>query len=246
MAVIDQISNGESGSSAREKINEAIKSVESDSTLTGDGTVSSPMGVTPGTYADASHVSDTSNPHSVTASQVGLGNVDDTADLDKPISTATQAALDNKSNIGHGHTASDISDFDTEVSNNADVVANTSKVSWEKTEGYACALSTMDEDLVADASTIKGYNHILYACTVSEFIATVKEAPTGAAITVVAKNGATTMATITIAIGATSGSTTTISSASVSAGDDIDYYITGVGSTETGKALQAHTLTTRT
>lgn len=39
---------------------------------------------------------------------VGLGNVDNTSDLDKPISTATQAALDNKSNVGHTHVPADI------------------------------------------------------------------------------------------------------------------------------------------
>ena len=42
------------------------------------------------------HIADTSNPHSVTKAQVGLGNVDNTADLDKPISTATQSALNDK------------------------------------------------------------------------------------------------------------------------------------------------------
>ncbi len=42
------------------------------------------------------HENDTANPHSVTATQVGLGNVDNTSDLDKPISTATQTALDLK------------------------------------------------------------------------------------------------------------------------------------------------------
>lgn len=44
------------------------------------------------------HTGNTSNPHSVTASQVGLGNVDNTADTDKPISTATQSAIDGVSN----------------------------------------------------------------------------------------------------------------------------------------------------
>ncbi len=43
-----------------------------------------------------SHVTDTSNPHSVTKAQVGLGNVDNTSDLDKPISTLTQTALNLK------------------------------------------------------------------------------------------------------------------------------------------------------
>jgi len=42
------------------------------------------------------HTGDTANPHSVTATQVGLGNVDNTSDADKPISTATQTALDLK------------------------------------------------------------------------------------------------------------------------------------------------------
>jgi len=42
------------------------------------------------------HTNNTSNPHSVTATQVGLGNVDNTSDADKPVSTAQQAALDLK------------------------------------------------------------------------------------------------------------------------------------------------------
>ena len=42
------------------------------------------------------HIASTSNPHSVTAAQVGLGDVDNTSDLAKPISTATQGALDLK------------------------------------------------------------------------------------------------------------------------------------------------------
>ena len=52
-----------------------------------------------GTDAQASinlHTSNTSNPHGVTKAQVGLGNVDNTSDLSKPISTATQSALDGK------------------------------------------------------------------------------------------------------------------------------------------------------
>lgn len=44
------------------------------------------------------HTADTNNPHSVTAAQVGLGNCDNTSDLDKPVSTATQSALNLKAN----------------------------------------------------------------------------------------------------------------------------------------------------
>lgn len=46
--------------------------------------------------AISNHVSDKNNPHEVTKAQVGLGNVDNTSDLNKPISTATQTALNGK------------------------------------------------------------------------------------------------------------------------------------------------------
>lgn len=44
----------------------------------------------------ADHEADTTNPHNVTKAQVGLANVDNTSDADKPVSTAQQAALDDK------------------------------------------------------------------------------------------------------------------------------------------------------
>ena len=40
-----------------------------------------------------SHKADKTNPHGVTKSQVGLGNVDNTSDMDKPVSTAQQNAI---------------------------------------------------------------------------------------------------------------------------------------------------------
>ena len=55
-----------------------------------------------------SHISSTSNPHGVTKSQVGLGNVDNTSDLNKPISTATQTALNGKANTSHTHAITDV------------------------------------------------------------------------------------------------------------------------------------------
>jgi hypothetical protein len=42
------------------------------------------------------HTEDTDNPHAVTAAQVGLGFVDNTADENKPVSTPQQEALDLK------------------------------------------------------------------------------------------------------------------------------------------------------
>ncbi len=57
-----------------------------------------------GTYEPASasiqsHVGSTSNPHSTTKAQVGLTNVDNTADSSKPVSTAQQTALDLKTDL---------------------------------------------------------------------------------------------------------------------------------------------------
>ena len=39
------------------------------------------------------HIADKANPHKVTKAQVGLGNVDNTADIDKPVSNATKSAI---------------------------------------------------------------------------------------------------------------------------------------------------------
>ena len=46
----------------------------------------------------AAHTSNKANPHNVTKEQLGLGNVDNTSDLNKPISTATQIELNKKIN----------------------------------------------------------------------------------------------------------------------------------------------------
>lgn len=51
------------------------------------------------------HSQVTGNPHGTTKADVGLGNANNTADLDKPISNATQAALDGKFNTPAGTTA---------------------------------------------------------------------------------------------------------------------------------------------
>jgi len=39
------------------------------------------------------HIADANNPHKVTKAQVGLGSVDNTSDVDKPVSTAQAAAI---------------------------------------------------------------------------------------------------------------------------------------------------------
>lgn len=58
------------------------------------------------------HINDKNNPHNVTKEQIGLGNVDNTSDMNKPISTATQMALDKKADVHHSHTMADITDLE--------------------------------------------------------------------------------------------------------------------------------------
>ena len=63
--------------------------------VTADGVIS----VNLSAYLKSDEISDwakAENKPAYTASEVGLGNVDNTADIDKPISTATQTALDSK------------------------------------------------------------------------------------------------------------------------------------------------------
>jgi hypothetical protein len=47
----------------------------------------------------------------ITKQDIGLGNADNTSDLDKPISLLTQAALANKANTTHSHYISEVNNF---------------------------------------------------------------------------------------------------------------------------------------
>lgn len=63
------------------------------------------------------HKNNVSNPHQVTKGQVGLANVDNTADLDKPVSNATQSAI-----ITANSGKADKSYVDTQINLKADKV----------------------------------------------------------------------------------------------------------------------------
>ena len=83
-----------------------------------------------------SHTSNKSNPHEVTKAQVGLGNVDNTSDANKPVSTATQTALDGKVDkvTGKGLSKNDFTDtYKAYVdANNDKVSANNAKITIQK------------------------------------------------------------------------------------------------------------------
>lgn len=75
--------------------------------------------VTNATFID--HAMNYDNPHNVTATQIGLGKVNNTADLDKPISTATQEALDA------------LAEKFGVISDNVEKFNYVSNVTWDKT-----------------------------------------------------------------------------------------------------------------
>lgn len=62
--------------------------------LAGSGSSSNMQKIDAAAKTASEHIAAQDNPHNVTAIQIGLGSVDNTADLDKPISTAVQTALD--------------------------------------------------------------------------------------------------------------------------------------------------------
>ena len=107
------------------------------------------------TEAIDNHIKDSNNPHKVTAEQIGLGNVDNTADIDKPISTAVQEALDtvntkvtehteNKENP-HGVTAEQIGLGN--VDNTADYDKPVSKATQDEIDRIDGRIDTIDNSI---------------------------------------------------------------------------------------------------
>lgn len=69
----------------------AIPRIEDDKLVYSGGDVSADMvGATPNTHAGEA------NPHNINKSKVGLSNVDNTSDADKPVSTAQASAINAK------------------------------------------------------------------------------------------------------------------------------------------------------
>lgn len=59
-----------------------------------------------------SHIADNNNPHNVTKEQIGLGNVNNTSDADKPISTATLNELNKKISLTEKGSANGVAPLD--------------------------------------------------------------------------------------------------------------------------------------
>jgi hypothetical protein len=102
-----------------------------------------------------SHIGNTNNPHVVTADQVGLGNVDNTADIDKPISTDQQTALNAKANSSHTHPISDVTSLQASLDAKQNSLGFTPENAANKNQldGYA----GLDSSGKVPASLLPGY-----------------------------------------------------------------------------------------
>lgn len=114
------------------------------------------------------HVAKQDNPHNVTAAQVGLGNVNNTADADKPVSTAQQAALDlkqDKTDNTLATTSKTVVGAINEVKGVADAAAkadasNITVATWKEKLGFIAA-SEVPEQVQPDWNAASGKGQIL-------------------------------------------------------------------------------------
>ncbi len=97
----------------------------------------------------AAHEARNDNPHGVTKAQVGLSDVDNTPDMDKPLSTAQQAAVNSKlDNAANGGVVNNLTTNDmTKALSAAQGVALSKKI--DEMTGGAIADLTALEDRVA-------------------------------------------------------------------------------------------------
>ena len=128
------------------------------------------------------HTSNTNNPHAVTKTQVGLSNVDNTSDLDKPISTAVQTALndledriDAVDEIGSSITLASLGGASaTDLSNHISNTNNPHSVTYSQT-GAAAASHTHTESDITDLGDYAVSSHTHTLSNITDVTATATE-----------------------------------------------------------------------
>ena len=116
-------------------VNDAVKK-ETDRAVEAENGISSSLNA---------HVTNTNNPHQVTKEQVGLGNVDNTSDKNKPISDATQTALDGKLNK-----STTVTPFPQAYTKSADGMQSLTEISNVKTSNTLAKRDSKGKLKVAD------------------------------------------------------------------------------------------------
>ena len=119
--------------------------------------------------------SGTGAPEDLTKAQakelLGLDNVDNTADADKPVSTATQTALDGKAASGHTHTIANVTGLQSALDGKADnsdigslevMVGNKAPISHTHTFGGIPGLTAELGSKVPEARTVRASGVLRY------------------------------------------------------------------------------------
>lgn len=166
---------------------------------------------------------------------VGLTNVDNTADVDKPISTAVQTALNAKIASSEKGQPNGVAQLDGSGKVNPGQLqtANITKILPYSYSGI----------LAVSTGTFRLYNDMGSTWTIQAVRASVGTAPVGASVIIdILKNGTTIFTTTanrpTITAGAfTSGKVTAIDVPSVADGDYLTVNIVQIGSTTAGSDL---------
>jgi hypothetical protein len=139
----------------------ALKAPLADPTFT--GTVTIPAGASISGFAPLANPTFTGTVSGITKSMVGLGNVDNTTDLGKPISNATQTALDLKANLANSTFTGTI------VLPETTSVGNVSSTEIGYLDGVTSAIQTQIDSKLSTSSAANLYEKLIpYSNTAPE------------------------------------------------------------------------------
>jgi hypothetical protein len=97
----------------------------------------------------------------VTKADVGLSAVDNTADLDKPVSTAVAAAINDKANLAHLHSIANVVNLQNSLDNKSDLTH--SHPAYSLTSHIHDLNSVTGLQTALDSKTPVGHTHTEYA-----------------------------------------------------------------------------------
>jgi hypothetical protein len=175
----------------------------------------------------STHEADTNNPHSVTKAQVGLSNVDNTSDANKPISDATQTALDAKQDeLVSGTNIKTINGVSVLGSGGLVIAANATQAIRATSTGVTIAASSGDRYLTLTSFANTATENVASiaaesAMTFTKILVrtTSTQSATGSLVFTLRKNGVDTAIILTIAAGATANTFVANGSVAFAVGD---------------------------
>lgn len=112
------------------------------------------------------HTDDRENPHSVSKAQIGLGNADNTADLDKPVSTAQRAAINDVYIQATAYTDTKIAGLVDDAPENHNTLKKLSDALNQQSAGLPGEILKTKEEVTANTDE----NNLVSAVVIGEII----------------------------------------------------------------------------